>query len=500
MSKLIIPPLILLLAVSFGFSNQDSTTIKIGSKKFTESVILGSLATQLVRDIYPKVEHLKELGGTRILWNALIRGEIDIYPEYTGTIIQEILADKHIKSAKDLPVILNSYGISISKPLGFNNTYALGMNNKRAKELNIHSISDLINFPDLKFGFTNEFMDRKDGWPSLKQFYQLPQTNVVGLDHDLAYRGIASGAIDVTDLYTTDADIEYYHLAILKDDKHFFPEYYAVYLYKSEIGFHYPKVVNALKKLEGEITEQEMIQMNEKVKIYGKSENAVAAEFIREKFGLSTKYQKTTFSERLWQTTVEHLTLVTISLIAAVLIAIPLGILSFRFTKLGQIILAIVGIIQTVPSLALIVFMIPLLGIGAEPAIVALFLYSLLPIVRNTNSGLNDIPNSILESAQALGLPSLARLRLIELPLASRSILSGIKTSAVINIGTATLGALIGAGGYGQPILTGIRLDNINLILEGAVPAAVLALLTQGIFELSERYLVPRGLRIKSEI
>ena len=500
MKKLIILLLIVSLNVSFGFSNQDSTTIKIGSKKFTESVILGSLATQLVRDVYPKVEHLKELGGTRIIWNALIGGEIDIYPEYTGTIIQEILADKHIKNTGDLPEILNSYGISISGRLGFNNTYALGMNSKRAKELSIHSISNLVNFPDLKFGFTNEFMDRRDGWPSLKQFYQLPQTNVVGLDHDLAYRGLASGAIDITDLYTTDADIEYYHLAILKDNKHFFPEYYAVYLYKSELGSQYPKVVNALKKLEGKITEPEMIQMNEEVKIFGKSENAVAAEFIREKFGLSTKYRKTTFSERLWQTTVEHLTLVTISLIAAVLIAIPLGILSFRFIKIGQIILAIVGIIQTVPSLALIVFMIPLLGIGAEPAIVALFLYSLLPIVRNTHSGLNDIPNSILESAQALGLPSLARLRLIELPLASRSILSGIKTSAVINIGTATLGALIGAGGYGQPILTGIRLDNINLILEGAVPAAVLALLTQGIFELSERYLVPRGLRIKSEI
>ena len=156
-----------------------------------------------------------------------------------------------------------------------------------------------------------------------------------------------------------------------------------------------------------------------------------------------------------------------------------------------------VGVIQTIPSLALLVFMIPLLGIGSWPAIVALFLYSLLPIVRNTYSGLENIPIQIKESAEVLGMNSFAKLKLIELPLASRSILAGIKTSAVINVGTATLGALIGAGGYGQPILTGIRLDNINLILEGAIPAAVLALLVQWFFDLLEKLIVPRGLMLK---
>ncbi|MGD2113086.1 MAG: ABC transporter permease, partial [Gammaproteobacteria bacterium] len=149
--------------------------------------------------------------------------------------------------------------------------------------------------------------------------------------------------------------------------------------------------------------------------------------------------------------------------------------------------------------LALFVFMIPLLGIGGPPAIVALFLYSLLPIIRNTYAGLRDIPPAIIESAEALGLPARARLRLVELPLATRAILAGIKTAAVINVGTATLGALIGAGGYGQPILTGIRLDDTALILQGAIPAAVLALLVQGLFELVERRLLPRGLRLGTE-
>ena len=148
--------------------------------------------------------------------------------------------------------------------------------------------------------------------------------------------------------------------------------------------------------------------------------------------------------------------------------------------RLGQVILASAGILQTIPSLALLVFMIPLLGIGGPPAVVALFLYSLLPIIRNTHAGLSDIPMAIRESAEAIGLPPAARLRRIDLPIASRSILAGIKTSAVINVGTATLGALIGAGGFGQPILTGIRLDDTALILQGAVPAAVLALPGQG--------------------
>ncbi|MGA7980872.1 MAG: ABC transporter permease, partial [Chromatiaceae bacterium] len=193
----------------------------------------------------------------------------------------------------------------------------------------------------------------------------------------------------------------------------------------------------------------------------------------------------------------EHLLLVAISLSAAVLVAVPLGIAAARRPRWGQAILGLVGIVQTIPSLALFVFMIPLLGIGGPPAVAALFLYSLLPIVRNTHAGLTGVPAEVRESAEVLGLSADARLRLVELPLAARSILAGIKTSAVLNVGTATLAALIGAGGYGQPILTGIRLDDLGLILQGAIPAAVLALLVQGIFELIEPLVVPRGLRLK---
>jgi osmoprotectant transport system permease protein len=252
-----------------------------------------------------------------------------------------------------------------------------------------------------------------------------------------------------------------------------------------------------LAKLGGKISADNMITMNARVKLEGETESNVAANFVNDHYSLKIKTRKIGFGDRLWLNTREHLLLVLISLSGAIIIAIPLGILAAKFSGLEKIILGTVGIIQTIPSLALLVFMIPLLGIGGPPAIVALFLYSLLPIVRNTFTGIHDISSPIRETALALGIPASFRLRVIELPLASRSILAGIKTSAVINVGTATLGALIGAGGYGQPILTGIRLDDIGLILEGAIPAALLALLVQWLFDLSEYLIIPRGLRLK---
>ena len=242
-----------------------------------------------------------------------------------------------------------------------------------------------------------------------------------------------------------------------------------------------------------------MSALNARVKLDGEAETTVAADFVQQSLGIETDLKIHTAGERFWRHTRDHLVLVALSLSAAIVVAIPLGIVAARRRRYGQLILGVTGIIQTVPSLALFVFMIPLLGIGGPPAVVALFLYSLLPIVRNTHAGLNDIPAAIRESAAVLGLPRAAQLRLIDLPLSTRSILAGIKTSAVINVGTATLAALIGAGGYGQPILTGIRLDDIGLILQGAIPAAVLALLVQGLFELVERGLLPKGLRLGAE-
>jgi osmoprotectant transport system permease protein len=491
--------LLILANLSLGWADESPTQVKIGSKTFTESVILGEIVAQLAQREGAKVEHLKQLGGTRVLWSALLKGDIDLYPEYTGTITAEIFADRNISDEETLKKALAEKNILMSHPLGFNDTYAIGMKKDVADTLGITTISDLRRHPELRFGFTNEFMDRGDGWPSIRKAYNLPQRNVRGLDHDLAYRGLDSGSIDVIDLYSTDAEIKYYHLRVLEDDLKHFPEYNAVLLYRSDLRERGPEVLKAISELEGRISEQTMIEMNARVKLKGLPEGLVASEFLKKNLSITSQSREDTFITRLAHNTLDHLFLVAVSLAAAILISIPLGILAHKKERIGQVILAIVGIIQTIPSLALLVFMIPLLGIGSTPAIVALFLYSLLPIVRNTYSGLHDIPVHIRESAEALGLSSWARLRLVELPMSSRSIVAGIKTSAVINVGTATLGALIGAGGYGQPILTGIRLDNTRLILEGAIPAAVLALLVQGVFDLLERVVVPKGLRLKGE-
>ncbi len=474
---------------------QEQSNLKVGSKKFTENVILGEIISRLPTVQNVNVTHVRELGGTRILWNALLKGDIDIYPEYTGTIQAEIFADENIRQ-DNLESRLNELNIGITKPLGFNNTYAIGMRRKEAEKYGIKKISDLKNLPNLQFGFTNEFMDRNDGWPGLRNKYQLPQTDVKGLDHDLAYRGLQAGSIDVIDFYSTDAEIEYYNLKVLEDDLNYFTEYKCVILYRKELESLYPDFVNSIKNLEGIISESQMIRMNSDVKIKGESEQQVAANFIELRFSIDAGFKEKKLIDRLWHNTKEHLFLVLISLTGAILISIPLGVATHKKKKFGKLILGFTGVIQTIPSLALLVFMIPLLGIGSWPAIAALFLYSLLPIVHNTFTGLEDILTSTRESAIVLGLSPLAILKKIELPLASRSILAGIKTSAVINVGTATLGALIGAGGYGQPILTGIRLDKVSLILEGAIPAALLALFVQWLFDLSEKFVVPKGLRI----
>jgi osmoprotectant transport system permease protein len=489
-----IPAILLALAL---VADESPAPVRVGSKTFTESVILGEIGRMLIRDARVLAVHRRELGGTQVLFHGLEADEIDVYPEYTGTISGEILSNQTIQSADGLRAALLRRGVGMSRPLGFNDTYAIGVPEPVAARLALLNLSDLRRHPELKFGFSNEFMDRADGWPGLRDRYRLPQHDVRGLDHDLAYRALAGGEIQATDLYSTDAEIRAYGLRVLRDDLGFFPAYECVWLYRSDLPERSPAAFAALARLEGRISASEMAAMNARAKIDRVPEDRVAADFVAEKFGIEAAVLSETFLGKLIRRLGEHLALVSISLAAGIIVAIPLGIAAARRERLGTVILGAASVIQTIPSLALLVFMIPWLGIGAKPALAALFLYSLLPIVRNTATGLTDTPGSLRESALALGLPAWPRLLRIELPMASRAILAGIKTAAVINVGTATIGALIGAGGFGQPILTGIRRDDLSMILfEGAIPAAILALAVQGLFDLAERFVVPKGLRL----
>lgn len=486
--------------------------VSVGSKAFTESVILGEMAAHLARSAGAESDHRAELGGTQILWQALTSGEIDAYVEYTGTIREEILGDAAragatFDSEQSMRDALAQRNIVMSQRVGFNNTYALGMRREVAQRLNIRCISDLQKHPELTLGLSDEFFERQDGWHPLQQKYGLPQTKIRVMDHNLAYRGIEKDSVQITDLYTTDPEIKFYDLVPLEDDLGFFPTYYAVILMRDDLPRRAPEVAASILKLEGLIDSQAMSSMSAKVRLDRKLEIVVAGEFLNDKLQLGLQLPSTSLSaqagrflSKILHTTLEHLFLVLTSLSLAIVVAIPLGIAASRNEAIGQTVLGVVGVIQTLPSMALLVFMMPFfalfdMGIGPAPAIMALFLYSLLPIVRGTYSGIRQIPAAMRESAEVLGLDGRARLRLVELPLALPSILSGIKTAAVINVGTATIGALIGAGGYGSPILTGIRLNDLSLILQGAVPAAAMALVVQYGFGLLEKRIVSPGLQ-----
>ena len=488
-SALLLLSLILVAAISPALANP----VVVGSKKFTESYVLGEIAQRALNDAGVGAEHRQGMGGTIILWQALRGGQINAYPEYTGTIAQEILRNGDQLSFQEIRDALGKFDVGMTEPLGFNNTYALVMRRSEAQRLGIRTISDLRKHPGLRIGLTHEFLDRQDGWQPLRERYGLPQQSIIGIDHALGYAALAKGSIDLKDAYSTDAKIEENDLVVLEDDLRFFPKYDAVFLFRLSIS---PDAINALHRLEGTLDEKRMTHLNveaERTKNY-----TSAANLYFQDNGRPASFAGESFPHKLARWTLRHLELAGFSLLLSVIIGIPLGIVASRGGLIGQVILGFASIVQTIPSLALLALLVPLpfFGISVRTAIAALFLYGLLPIVRNTASGLQDIPRSLRESAVALGLSPFTRLWEIYLPMASRSILSGIKTSAVINVGTATLAALIGAGGLGEPILSGLNLNDHATILEGAIPAALLALLVQWFFDVLDRVLIPKGLRL----
>lgn len=471
-------------------------TILIGSKKFTESYVLGEIARRALSDAGIPAEHRQGMGGTIILWEALRGDQIQAYPEYTGTIAEEILKDRGIDAPAKMSERLASFGVAMTAPLGFNNTYALVMRRAEAQRLGIRTISDLRTHPELKFGLTHEFLDRQDGWRPLRERYGLPQQTISGIDHGLGYAALARGSVDVKDAYSTDAKIGAYDLIALQDDRDFFPRYEAVFLYRQSLP---TPVVSVLRKMEGRIDEARMIRLNveaERTRDYAQAANL----YFGDAATGARPAPAESFPHQLTRWTLRHLELAGFSLLLAIIVGVPLGVMASRGGALSHLILGFAGTVQTIPSLALLALLVPLpfFGISPRTAIAALFLYGLLPIVRNTATGLQDIAQPIRDSAIALGLEPAARLRKIYLPMASRSILAGIKTSAVINIGTATLAALIGAGGLGEPILSGLNLNDHVTILKGAVPAALLALFVQWGFDLLDRVFIPKGLRLSA--
>jgi osmoprotectant transport system permease protein len=475
--------LLLALALAVAGAASAAGGPVVGSKRFTESYILGEILAQVSGG-----KHRPGLGNTAILVEALKNGAIDLYPEYTGTIAREILKTGERLDLHGLNRQLEPMGLAAGYPLGFANSYALGMKRVSAEKLSIKMLSDLSQRPALRLGLSHEFLGRGDGWPGLKNAYGLPHAPR-GLDHGLAYEALAAGEIDVMDLYTTDAKIGRYGIAVLEDDKHFFPPYDAVLLYRREAAQRFAQAFRALEKLK--IDQATMVQLNARAELDKLSFAQVAGEFLGRQPQQPRGFLDALIGPDFGRLLLEHLGLVFGSLAIAALLGIPLGIVAARRAWVAQPVLALTGMVQTIPSLALLAFLIPLTGtIGLWPALIALFLYALLPITRNTHAGLTQVPRGLKQAGTALGLTAKQVMSEVEIPLALPTIMAGVKTSAVINVGTATIAAFIGAGGFGERIAQGLALNDHAVLLAGALPAAALALVVHVLFELAERSLI----------
>ena len=468
--------------------------IVVGSKIFTEGYLLGELAAQSIEASRPAVPVIRKLGmgSTGILFQALNSGAIDVYPDYTGTLAEAILKRPELRSVQQIGAALQERGLVISAPLGFDNTYALAVREDFAVRNHLIRISDLARLgASLRAGFSYEFMDRQDGYPGLEQRYQLGLApgHVSRMEHTLTYQALTQDAVDVIDVYSTDAKIREFHLRVLEDDRGYFPSYQAVWVARAGFVTQYPKQWQALRQWENRLTASTMRELNGEVDLDKRSVPQVVAALRGSRVSTDTPVSQ------IGRRTLEHLGLVGAALAFSILIGVPLGILAVRRPLLGQVILGFSAITQTVPSLALLCFLIPLFGVGTRPALAALCLYSLLPVVLNTHSGLRSIDPRHLENARAFGLTPRQILLRIELPLASPALLTGIRTATIVSIGTATLAALVGAGGYGVPIVSGLSLNDMPTILTGAIPAAVMAWLAHLGFNGLGRLVIPRGLQ-----
>ncbi len=493
----------------------DSAPLRIGSKRFTESYILAELLAQQAAPHARMPPQVRQgLGNTAIVYEALRAGQIDLYPEYVGTISQEILKSSTPLTLEQMHQALAPLGLGVAVPLGFNDGYALAMRAADAKEKGISTLSALAAHPALKLGLSNEFIGRADGWRGLAKRYGLTHSPQ-GLDHGLAYDAIGAKQVDVIDIYTTDAKIESLGLQVLVDDQHYFPRYDAVLLYRLDVPTRHPHEWAALQSLGGRIDEAMMIAMNARAELQGVAFDVIARDQLAALARGNTLVPATAtapstatatatdparrdfwaklFAPDLARLATQHLLLVGISVALATLLGVPIAVLVYRHPRLAAVVLGSSGLLQTVPSIALLAVLISLLStIGTLPALIALTLYALLPIMRNTAAGLGQVPAGMRMAAQSLGMTDRQRLRYVELPLALPTIVAGIRTATAIAIGTATIAAFVGAGGFGERIVTGLALNDRAMLLAGALPAALLAFVSEALFELLERRLRPQ--------
>ncbi len=510
-------------------ANAQESPVVVGSKPFGESYLLTEMFAQLLESRGIRVERRPGLGTTEITFGALRTNGIDVYPEYTGTGLLAVLHDTlppevlaeprrvftHVSNAFE-----SRYKVRWLPPLGFQNTFAIAVRRATAEKYSLRTLSDLARQGhNLTGGFSYDFVDRSDGLAGLARVYGsgIRPKSVKPLLPALKYQALASGSVDVIDAFSTDGLLEKFDLMVLTDDRHFFPPYEAAALLSPRASMR-ADVVSTLLLLSGRLDEARMRRLNQRIEVDGEQVADVARLALRDLGLLRDAVDRSTgasvaassqggqsFAAYLWdrrafigQLTLRHLWLVAFGLAAAAVVAIPIGLLLERARGVAEPTLAALGVLQTIPSIALLAFMVPFLGVGVTPALIALWLYALFPIARGTYTGVRDADPAAVEAAEALGMTPRQRLLRVRLPLAAPVIMAGVRTAAVITVGAATLAAFIGAGGLGEPIVTGLSLADTRLVLSGALPAAALALIVDGFLSLVERRVKPAHLRARA--
>jgi osmoprotectant transport system permease protein len=463
---------LLILTILLNF-NSWADQIVIGAKKFTEGNISAYIIAQSLKKIDPSldVKVLESLGGTGIVTTALVNNEIDLYVDYTGTLVQTFKT-----SYDNLDSTLNSRGLQLASLLGFNNSYGLAVK----KESKVTKISELssINYSKARMGISHEYFKRTDGYSALSAHYNLSQKPTT-IEHALLYTSLNSNSLDVIEVYTTDAKIKKYDLRVLNDDKSFFDKYDAVLVANSNFAKNNKNTLDKLNELlTNSISSDAITRANYLVEIKGLSYEDAAREITNYKGEVSSNS-----SESILPYFVEHIEYLFVTVLICIIIGVPLGVLTAKSILAERVLLSLISIFQTIPSLALLVFLIPLFGLGKLTTIVALVIYGLLPIVKNTHSGIKSISTELLEYSDLIGMKPLQKIIKVEIPLSIEMIISGIKLTAIYTIGITVIAAFVGAGGLGTLIVTGLSLDDTVLILKGAIPSAILAIVVEIIFQ-----------------
>lgn len=445
--------------------------IKIGAKKFTEGNISAYLILQELKKINKNldIEVLENLGGTGIVTSAIKNKKIDIYIDYTGTLVNSFQTNY-----KNLEQTLYSHNIILGPNLGFNNSYGLAVKANNS----ISRISEI----SLKHrvGISHEFFKRNDGYKYLSKAYDL-QNVPVTLEHSLLFQSLNSESLDVIEVYTTDAKILKNNLKVLSDDRDFFSRYDAVVLVNVEFYNKNKKMIDKLfTNIKERFTNKDIIEANYLVEIDGLRYDEAAGKLSGVK--LLAKKKENVFFEIL-PYFLEHLKYLVITIFLCVLIGIPIGGFAAKSKAFERVSMTLISIFQTIPSLALLVFLIPLFGLGELTTIIALTLYGLLPIAKSTHSAISNIPKELSEFSDLIRMSKIQKFLLVEIPLAAPEILTGIKITSIATIGVTVIAAFVGAGGLGTLIVTGLSLNKTSLILKGAIPSALMALIVELFFQ-----------------